>query len=93
MPVLKSTATVVGQGVNVVGPLYLRAFRVAHTAYQTAPLDLIQAATGLGLCFFGGAYCASIAAAEAFNLATWSTTRAALEDMWEDVLLIKEANA
>lgn len=83
----------VGQAVNVVGPLYLKAFALAHSAYKTAPLDLLEAAVGLGLCFFGGAYCASIAAAEAFHLATWSTTRAALEDIWEEALLIRDASA
>ena len=80
------------QVINVVGPAYMHTFRLAVWAYETAPLDLIQAATGLGLCFFGGAFCASIAAVEAFNLATWSTTRAALEEIYADVLLIVEAN-
>ena len=84
-------AHVLGQAVNVVGPLYLRAFKLGTQFYNHAPLDLIQAAMGLGLCFFGGAYCASIAAAEAFNLATWSTTRSALEDIWADLCVIREA--
>ena len=42
--------------INVVGPAYMHTFRLAVWAYETAPLDLIQAATGLGLCFFGGAF-------------------------------------
>ena len=29
------------------------------------PWDILQAVIGLGLCFFGGGYCASIAAVEA----------------------------
>ena len=32
--------SVMGQAVNVVGPLYLKAFEVGHTVYQTAPFDL-----------------------------------------------------
>ena len=61
-------------------------------AYQTLPLDILRALLGLALCFFGGAYCTSIAAVEAFNLAGWSTTKAALEEIWEDALLIREAH-
>ena len=80
------------QAVNIVGPTYAKAFALGVWAYNNAPVDVIQAATGLGLCFFGGAYNASIAAIEAFHLATYSTTRAALEDIYEDVVLIREAH-
>jgi hypothetical protein len=88
-PALEALAQVI----NVLGPVYGKAFDLGVRAYQTAPVDLIQAATGLGLAFFGGAFCTSIAAMEAFNLATWSTTRAAVEDIYADVLRIAEAQA
>ena len=75
-----------------VGPVYFRAAAFAASVYQTLPLDVLQALLGLGLCFFGGSYYASIAAVEAFMMVGGSTTRAALEDIYEDVLLIQEAH-
>jgi len=83
---------ILGQVVNTVGPAYAHAFRLGVRVYHEAPLDLIQAAAGLGLCFFGGAFCTTIAAAEAFNLVTWSTTRQSLEEIYQDVVLIREAH-
>ena len=41
------------QAINLVGPLYLRLLALGTSFYDNAPMDLIQAATGLGLCFFG----------------------------------------
>lgn len=80
------------QVLDVVGPLYITLGKLCVWLYHTLPMDLFQALLGLALCFFGGAYCSSIAAVEAFNLAGWSTTRAALEEIWQDAMLIKEAN-
>ena len=78
--------------IHFIGPLYVQiAFRIVELC-RTLPLDIVQALTGLGLCFFGGAYCASIAAVEAFMLVGWATTRSALEDVYEDILLIREAS-
>ena len=79
--------------INVLGPLYLKAAELAFFLYQTLPMDILYAMMGLAMCFCGGAYCASIAAVEAFALLGWSTTRAALEDIYDDVLLIKAAAA
>ena len=58
------------------------------------PWDLVQALVGLGLCFFGGKYCASIAAAEAFYLTGWyeRTTRFTLGQIYTEIVLVVDAN-
>jgi len=91
-PYLRTFLDISKQVLDVVGPAYIALGKLCVMLYNTLPFDLFQALLGLALCFFGGAYCSSIAAVEAFNLAGWSTTRAALEELWEDALLIKEAN-
>uniref|UniRef100_A0A7S3AXW1 Uncharacterized protein n=1 Tax=Haptolina ericina TaxID=156174 RepID=A0A7S3AXW1_9EUKA len=75
----------------VVGPVYVRIAELLYSAYHTLPMDLIEALVGLGMCFFGGAYCASIAAVEAFLIVGWDTTSAALLDIYDDVQSIKLA--
>ena len=60
---------------SVVAPIYLKVFQLLHAIIKVMPWDLVQALVGLGLCFFGGKYCASIAAAEAFYLTGWARTR------------------
>ena len=60
---------------SVVAPIYLKAFPLLHAIIKVRPWDLVQALVGLGLCFFGGKYCAAIAAAEAFYLTGWARTR------------------
>lgn len=79
--------------INIVGPFYLKLFELIAFAKQTLPTEILTALVGLGMCFFGGAYCASIAAVEAFLLTGWMTTRAAIVDVWDDVLLMRAATA
>lgn len=83
---------VVAGVVNVLGPVYFALFRALAAVYSVLPVDLLYALMGLAMCFFGGTYCASIAAVEAFTLLGWSTTRAALEDIYDDLVSIKDAN-
>ena len=64
----------------LVAPLYLQLWTLAVKAYETLPMELIEALMGLGMCFAGGAYCASIAAVEAFRMTGWDTTRRALRE-------------
>ena len=75
-----------------VGPFYVKMVELAVSAYHTLPMDILQALMGLGMCFFGGTYVASIAAVEAFYLIGWDTTSAALSDIYDDVLAIKTAH-
>jgi hypothetical protein len=77
---------------SVVAPIYLKAFQLLHAIIKVMPWDLVQALVGLGLCFFGGKYCASIAAAEAFYLTGWARTRGALGQIYTEVVLVVDAN-
>ncbi|KAL1527995.1 hypothetical protein AB1Y20_009366 [Prymnesium parvum] len=87
-PLLK----VFGKIINVVGPFYMKLFDMALYVYRVLPFDLFQACLGLGLCFCGGSYVASIAAIEAFRMAGWETTKAALLDIAEEMRHVKKAN-
>jgi len=84
---------VLTQFIATVGPLYVQAGLFLYNLGSALPWNLLQALLGLGLCFFGGGYCASIAAVEAFALTGWVTTRAALVDVYEEALLVYAANA
>ena len=77
---------------NVVGPMYMKAAIIVYDFCKTLPWDLLQATLGIGLCFFGGGYCASIAAAEAFYMTGWFTTRSQLELIYRDALAVAESN-
>ena len=77
---------------SVVAPIYLKAFQLLHAIIKVMPWDLVQALVGLGLCFFGGKYCASIAAAEAFYLTGWARTRGALGQIYTEIVLVVDAN-
>ena len=90
-PILTPVIVVLIKVLNVVGPLYIKLFSLLYKLLSMLPWDLFQAAMGLGLCFFGGGYLASIAAAEAFYAFGWSTTRAQLELIYEDALAVHAA--
>lgn len=80
------------QAVQKIVPFYIWGGKLVVEVYNTLPIDILHALTGLALCFFGGAYCASIAAVEAFVLMGWTTTHAALEEVYADVKLIWAAH-
>jgi len=83
---------IVAKAINLVGPLYIRMGRMGYYAYTIMPVDLFQACIGLGLCFCGGSYCASIAAIEAFRMTGWEATRAALIDISDEAKRVQAAN-
>jgi len=91
-PYMKPLRQVLGIGIDYVLPVYVGAFKLGYRFYQTLPMDLFEAAVGLGLAFCGGAYCASIAAIEAFRMSGWATTKAALMDIYADAQAICEAH-
>jgi len=76
---------------NWVGPLYFKLGQFIYWFLSSLPWDLLQAVLGLCLCFFGGGYCATIAAAEAFLMHGWPTTHRNLLLVYEDVLAMHEA--
>lgn len=78
--------------INFVGPFYMKLFSLGMYTYRVLPIDLFQACLGLGLCFCGGSYVASIAAIEAFRMAGWESTKASLRDIGEEMERVKLAN-
>ena len=74
--------------INLVGPLYLKAGLMLYNFLDSLPIELYKACLGLGLCFFGGSYCASIAAAEAFYATGWPTTKRHLKEVYQSAMQI-----
>eukprot|EP00755_Sulcionema_specki_P002550 Sspe_Gene.118792::Locus_113129_Transcript_1_5_Confidence_0.286_Length_395::g.118792::m.118792 len=65
---LKPVLAVVGRAVDVVGPYVVKAGHVMVKLYSTAPTDLVYAAYGMVMCFFGGCFITLISAIEAFKI-------------------------
>ncbi|EOD38834.1 hypothetical protein EMIHUDRAFT_122162 [Emiliania huxleyi CCMP1516] len=78
------------QAIATIAPFYIMAAKKLYEIGNKLPWDILQAVIGLGLCFFGGGYCASIAAA--FALTGWPTTRQALIDVYEEAANVLDAN-
>jgi len=78
--------------IDYVGLFYIRLFQEGYKVYVMLPQDIISAICGLGLSFFGGAYCASISAIEAFKMCGWERTKAALQDIYADACAVYEAH-
>ena len=76
---------------NFVGPICFAIAQAIHTIIIWLPWDLLQATIGLCLCFFGGGYCASIAACEAFLMTGWPVTKRHLTEVYESAKAIVEA--
>ena len=70
----------------------MKLFQLGVYTYDVLPIDLFNACLGLGLCFCGGPYAASIAAVEAFRMTGWEQTRAALIDVREEMKRCQLAN-
>jgi len=88
---LKPAIFTLGVLVDYVAPLYVSAFNIGFEIYKKLPVDILTALMGLGLSFCGGAYCASIAAMEAFRMSGWETTKAALHSIAVDIKAIYAA--
>ena len=82
-PQIAQALNLLARAINFIGPYYVKAAEQGYKLYTTLPLEVVEALIGLGLCFFGGTYVASIAAAEAFMLCGWDTTKRALDDSTE----------
>lgn len=77
--------------VNFVGPLYFKLGVATYTFLAWLPWDLFRATMGIALCFFGGGYCASIAACEAFAMTGWPVTKRHLEDVYKSAAAVIKA--
>lgn len=71
----------------VVGPYVEQAFDAGHKAYAVIepyhPEEWIPAIIGFILCFYGGAFCTTIAAVEAFRLCGYETSKAAVNKLYD----------
>lgn len=90
--VAKPAVFTIGILVDYVAPVYIGAFNSGAAIYHKLPVDLFTALVGLGLSFCGGAYCASIAAIEAFRISGWERTREALKSLYDDAKAVYEAD-
>ena len=70
-PQVAAALNLLARWINIIGPYYVRAAEHGYHLYTTLPIELAQALVGLGLCFFGGTYVASIAAIEAARQLGW----------------------
>ena len=77
---------------NLVAPLYIKAGWYLYVFLDSLPYDLFYAILGLGLCFFGGHYLASIAAVEAFAMTGWPATKQNLIDVYSSYKKVEAAN-
>ena len=72
---------------NLIAPLYIKAGWYLYVFLDSLPYDLFYAVLGLGLCFFGGHYLASIAAVEAFAITGWPATKQNLTEVLQSIFL------
>jgi len=74
-------------------PVVMSAIAAAVAVWHTLPKQAITALYGLALCFFGGHYTVTLAAAEAFRVSGGERVTQCLRDLWTDIERVKVANA
>eukprot|EP00439_Symbiodinium_sp_Y106_P081349 s740_g20.t1 len=72
--------------------IYVFIAQQLYKVYKILPIHLLEMIFGVGLCFFGGVYFASIAAFEAFRNFGGQLLIDELSLCWEQALLVKAAN-
>eukprot|EP00913_Durusdinium_trenchii_P013617 g12787.t1 len=89
---LKCFMTYLMKPLIIVIMIYVFIARMLYKVYQVLPIHLLEMVFGVGLCFFGGVYFASIAAFEAFRNFGGQLLIDELALCWEQALLVKAAN-
>lgn len=74
-------------------PMYVWLFRKCYQLYQIAPRNVISMVFGTALCFFGGEFCASIAAIEAFRTLGGSNLYEWINIIYEDACKVARASS
>jgi len=69
--------------IQLIQPAIDKAMEAWKWAQTNLPIDLVIAAWGLILCFFGGTFPLVLGAYEAFKISGWDTSRAAIADLVE----------
>mmetsp|Transcript_4600 Transcript_4600/g.7913 ORF Transcript_4600/g.7913 Transcript_4600/m.7913 type:complete len:331 (-) Transcript_4600:515-1507(-) len=70
--------------VDFISPIISAFIKVASLFLAICPTEILIALFGLALCFFGGTFVVTIAAAEAWRASGWSTTKTALKILWDE---------
>jgi len=78
--------------IDVISPYIVRAFEALKTVYNYLPTTLIEALGGLAMCFFGGLYPLTIAAAETFRVSGGEEALTYLTHIWEELVTVHQAN-
>lgn len=73
-------------------PYFIWAYEKLYALYSAAPKNLVKMLFGLALCFYGGIFCASVAAIEAFRQMGWRTVHAEVSILVEEIKHIWIAN-
>lgn len=82
---------VIGATLEVIVPLVNRCGLAAYAIYGRLPSEYAKGLGGIGLCFFGGRYTVSIAAAQAFRSTGGSKAYMHLQELQAQVLALQTA--
>mmetsp|Transcript_55212 Transcript_55212/g.103506 ORF Transcript_55212/g.103506 Transcript_55212/m.103506 type:complete len:386 (-) Transcript_55212:155-1312(-) len=89
---LKCFMTYLMKPLIIIAMIYIFIAQQLYKIYKILPIHLIEMIFGVGLCFFGGVYFASIAAYEAFRNFGGQVLMDELNLCYEEALRVKEAN-
>jgi hypothetical protein len=78
--------------IEVVAPVAVRGWQIVRSVYNALPITIIEALGGLAMCFFGGMYPLTIAAVQTFQVSGGDVALKCLEDIWEELVAVYEAN-
>lgn len=78
--------------IDVIAPSVVHAFQTGRAIYTALPITVIEALAGLALCFFGGVYPLTVAAAEAFRASGGTVAVQSLAALWAEIIAVYEAN-
>jgi len=78
--------------IDVIAPIVVKAWQIGRAIYNALPLTIIEALGGFAMCFFGGMYPLTVAAAQTFQVSGGDVALRCLEDIWEELVTVYEAN-
>lgn len=77
---------------RIAAPFVIIACKTLYQIYKVTPTDQLKMIYGLGLCFFGGEFCASIAAVEVFRRTGGDKLLICLQDVGANIQVALEAS-
>mmetsp|Transcript_2081 Transcript_2081/g.4724 ORF Transcript_2081/g.4724 Transcript_2081/m.4724 type:complete len:374 (+) Transcript_2081:56-1177(+) len=79
-------------GIRLVAPLFLMFYKMLYYAYKVIPATELKMLYGITLCFFGGKYCATLAAVECFRRTGGDKLLLCLQDLATNAQVAWQAN-